>query len=102
MSIVGIHKARKKPVEIEFIQFTNMVHAGEIERWTNLKARYDDSSGKDLIYIETLEGNLIANLNDYIIKGINGEFYPCKPEIFNKTYDVLDEVIEKDCVWSEE
>ena len=90
MSTITIHKAKKKPVEIEFIQFKNMVSAGEIERWTNLKAVHDDSSGKDLMYIDTLEGVMTANIGDYIVKGVNGEFYPVKPEIFEKTYEVLD------------
>lgn len=102
MSIVRIHKARKKPLEVEFIQFTNMVHAGEIERWTNLSAVYNDDNGSEIMFIDTLEGSMIAKHGDYIIKGVDGEFYPCKPDIFHKTYDVLDEVIEKDCVWSKE
>jgi len=37
--------------------------------------------------IQTLEGDMLARIGDWIIKGINGEFYPCKPEIFEKTYD---------------
>lgn len=102
MSIVRIHKARKKPVEVEFIQFTNMVHAGEIERWSNLSAVYNDDNGSEIMFIDTLEGSMIAKHGDYIIKGVGGEFYPCKPDIFHKTYDVLDEVIEKDFVWSKE
>ncbi|CAL4858182.1 hypothetical protein BRC2024_KWYBBTRE_CDS_0079 [Acinetobacter phage vB_AbaM_AB-Navy-v2] len=39
--------------------------------------------------IETLEGTMTASLNDYIVQGVNGEYYPCKPEIFDKTYDVV-------------
>jgi len=41
----------------------------------------------DVILIETLEGDMKATSGDYIIKGVNGEFYPCKPDIFKKTYD---------------
>lgn len=41
--------------------------------------------------IETLEGVMKANVGDYIIKGVNGEFYPCKPDIFEKTYDKADD-----------
>ena len=37
--------------------------------------------------IETLEGTMRASVGDYIIKGVNGEFYPCKPDIFEKTYE---------------
>ena len=43
------------------------------------------------VYIETLEGKMLANYGDYIIKGVNGEFYPCKPDIFEKTYDKADD-----------
>jgi hypothetical protein len=39
--------------------------------------------------IRTCEGDMIANINDWIIKGVNGEFYPCKPDIFKKTYDIV-------------
>ncbi len=42
------------------------------------------------VYIETLEGKMLASYGDYIIKGVNGEFYPCKPDIFEKTYDESD------------
>lgn len=41
--------------------------------------------------METLEGDMKANIGDYIIKGVNGEFYPCKPDIFTKTYEEVTE-----------
>ena len=44
------------------------------------------NKGTTLI-IHTLEGDMEASINDYIIKGVNGEFYPCKPDIFDKTYE---------------
>lgn len=87
---MNIKKARKKPVEIEFIQFTDMVNVDEIERWTNLQAVYDYGNDGKGMYIDTLEGVMTANIGDYIVKGVNGEFYPVKPEIFEKTYEVLD------------
>jgi hypothetical protein len=43
--------------------------------------------GTNSFYIPTLEGNMKAQMNDWIIKGVNGEFYPCKPDIFEKTYE---------------
>lgn len=43
------------------------------------------------MYIETLEGTMKASVGDYIIKGVNGEFYPCKPDIFEKTYEEVTE-----------
>jgi len=42
------------------------------------------------IIIPTLEGDMIASTGDYIIKGVNGEFYPCKPDIFKKTYEEVE------------
>ena len=47
--------------------------------------------GKLSISIETLEGVMTAGIGDYIIKGVNGEFYPCKPDVFEKTYEAVDE-----------
>lgn len=44
-----------------------------------------------VMYIETLEGTMKANVGDYIITGVNGEQYPCKPDIFNKTYETVSE-----------
>lgn len=44
---------------------------------------------KGELYIYTLEGNLHASIGDYIIKGVNGKFYPCKPDIFEKTYELV-------------
>lgn len=87
---MNIKKARKKPVEIEFIQFENMVSVGEIERWTNLQAVYDYGNDGKIMYIDTPEGVMTANIGDYIVKGVNGEFYQVKPDIFEKTYEVID------------
>lgn len=44
-----------------------------------------------IVYIETLEGTMKADVGDYIITGVNGEQYPCKPDIFNKTYEMVSE-----------
>ncbi|AAX92428.1 hypothetical protein TwortDSMZ_028 [Staphylococcus phage Twort] len=84
-----IQKARKKPVEIEFVQFTDLESAEEIENWSNGQVRYCVSRHQGYLIIKTLEGNLEARLNDYIVQGVHGEFYPVKPEIFHKTYEVL-------------
>lgn len=46
---------------------------------------------KDKVKIPTLEGDMLASVGDYIIKGVNGEFYPCKPDVFEKTYDACDD-----------
>ena len=44
--------------------------------------------GKPFVVIDTLEGSMRANVGDYVIRGVNGEFYPCKPDVFAKTYEV--------------
>ena len=90
---MNIKKARKKPVEIEFMQFNNIDNAHYISQWTAGKIKYKVSRKFDIgyMYIETLEGTMTASLGDYIVKGVNGEFYPVKSDIFNKTYEVIEE-----------
>ena len=54
------------------------------------------------MYVETLEGTMTRSLGDYIVKGVNGEFYPVKPDIFERTYDILPDVIKADYIWDKE
>ena len=77
-------KYRKKPVVIEAIQYDGY-HTGKIHDFCGDKVL--EPVGKDYIEIVTLEGVMRASKGDYIIKGVNGEFYPCKPDIFEKTYE---------------
>jgi len=86
---MNVKKARKKPVEIEFMQFKDMGNVDDIETWTNLKAVYDYGNDGKIMYIDTLEGVMTANIGDYIVKGLNGEFYPVKPDVFEKSYEVI-------------
>ena len=81
-------KFRKKPVVIEAIQW-NGGNYEEIKGFVgkSLLGGLDD----DDLLIKTLEGNHRANKNDWIIKGVKGEFYPCKPDIFEQTYDKVEE-----------
>ena len=78
-------KYRKKPVEIEAVKW-NGRNFKEIEELQNKNEqqlqRYENE-----ILIFTLEGTMKASLGDYIIKGVSGEIYPCKPDIFNLTYE---------------
>ena len=80
-------KYRKKPVVIEAIQF-NGRNSADIHEFCGDKVR--EPVGKDYLEIETLEGVHIASPGDYIIKGIKGEFYPCKPDIFEMTYEKVE------------
>lgn len=92
-------KYRKKPVEIEAIQWTGENQREMFDFLTNGKKmdEYMTANGKNFyidhskvrggLIIRTLEGEHIASIGDYIIKGVVGEFYPCKPDIFRDTYD---------------
>lgn len=77
-----INKYRKKPVIIEAIQW-NGKNLTEIDSFVGGSIAIKGTS----LVIHTLEGDMEASINDYIIKGVNGEFYPCKPDIFDKTYE---------------
>ena len=82
-------KYRKKPVVIEAVQFKGDLALGENPMPDEIKNnrevfRLSQSSN---LMIKTLEGTMIANRGDWIIKGIKGEFYPCKPDIFEATYE---------------
>ena len=81
-------KFRKKPVVVEAVQFTGE-NAFEVWRFmgesrlvTNTELHHTDSP-----VIHTLEGQLVASPGDWVIKGVMGEFYPCKPDIFAATYE---------------
>lgn len=85
------NKYRKKPVVISAAQLTeenaaelfcDLQHLGAA-----LNIRKDKATGVTTLVIRTLEGDMTANCGDYIIRGINGEHYPCKPDIFAKTYE---------------
>jgi hypothetical protein len=82
-------KFRKKPVIIDAINFRGTNIDGEkkeIQLFFGLHNFIWDTHNNNLI-IPTLEGEMIASPGDWIIKGVNGEYYPCKPNIFVKTYD---------------
>ncbi len=82
-------KFRKKPVVIEAVQFTGK-NFNEVDEFTGKQFRASGTEGKEMV-IQTLEGAMTASLNDFIIKGENGEFYPCKPDVFEKTYEPVSE-----------
>lgn len=79
-----VRRYRKKPVTIEAIQYDGSNY-NEVS----------DFVGNDVVaahngqlIVKTLEGELVAPIGDFIIRGVKGEFYPCKPDIFMMTYDV--------------
>lgn len=73
---------RKKPVVIEAVQYLG-TNFDEIEAFVGGDAEF--RSGE--LIVATLEGPLHASPQDWIIKGVKGEFYPCKPDIFEATYE---------------
>jgi hypothetical protein len=84
---------RKKPIVIEAIQLE------DLEVYTLMSIQHLVGLGKDIfevkgdgLIIKTLEGDMRASIGDWIIKGVQGEFYPCKPDIFEKTYEKVAEV----------
>lgn len=88
-----LKKYRKKPVVIEAIQY-NGENCEELEEFTGIRMFHFWED--DAIEIPTLEGNHKCSVNDFVIKGVKGEFYPCKPDIFEATYEeVIDEINEK-------
>lgn len=80
-------KYKNKPVVVEAIQFDGD-NFYEVEQFTKGEA-FCGPLG--MLFIGTLEGEMLVSEGDYIIKGVEGEFYPCKPDIFHKTYEEVEE-----------
>ena len=81
---------RKRPVEIEAMEFAGSPRvATKIIEWALASGgmiRYH-SGPRECLSINTLEGTMTADVGDWIIRGVQGEFYPCKPDIFLATYE---------------
>ena len=89
-----INKYRKKPVIVEAVIWTgnNIDEVKELAKSAVENIIFVNNN----LYIETLEGNMNVSVGDYIIKGIAGEFYPCKPDIFKETYETVSMVSDND------
>lgn len=89
-------KYKKKPVIIEAFKWTGDINQTEEPDWIvraimNGTVFFPNKETEEVkLCINTLEGTMTANRGDYIIQGINGELYPCKPDIFDKTYEVIE------------
>jgi hypothetical protein len=80
-----VRRYRKKPVVIEAIRWDG---ANCVDVFAFLGIPHEPHDEEfDEVVIETLEGAMTASIGDYVIKGIKGEFYPCKPEIFDASYE---------------
>lgn len=81
---------RTKPCEIEAVQWTGknpseiMMFVGE----SNYTMHWNPHK-TPIFIIHTLEGNMAASIGDYIIRGLRGEYYPCKPDVFQQKYEVI-------------
>lgn len=86
-------KFRKKPVVIEAYRYT-ADSCLDICAWASIEHEggfEPQTCGVDMLVIETLEGPMRADPGDWIIRGVAGEFYPCKPDVFVATYEPADE-----------
>ena len=81
---------RKKPIVIEAVQWLGF-NLEEFLEFVPKEYKHEQFYNKftNSLQIKTLEGVMTVSLEDYVIKGVNGEFYPCKPDIFQKTYDEI-------------
>ncbi len=85
-------KFKKKPVVIEAEQWLGTEE--QTERLLSEGVIMKSSARDGSVLIPTLEGNMTCSVNDFIIKGIKGEYYACKPDIFELTYDLVEEVAQ--------
>ena len=91
-----MQKYRKKPVEIDAVQLHMFNMDSLIEQMRRDGYEVESFSQPPMravsgLKIKTLEGTMQANFGDWIIKGVQCEYYPCKPDIFEKTYDLVSE-----------
>ena len=82
-----IKKYVKKSIVVEAVQNTGD-NVSEIHEFMGDKSRPVYKLNGYVYLIDTLEGTMTANVGDYIIKGVKGEFYPCKPDVFEASYDI--------------
>ena len=80
---------RKKPVVIDAVQITTF-NDDELLAFLNEHVVPFEMVGDHSLVIHTLEGDMRADPQDWIIKGVKGEFYPCKPDIFEATYEAVE------------
>jgi hypothetical protein len=85
-----MQKFRKKPVVIDAIRISDNAFDGEHPNPEHVPGVIYNPRNRT-VEIETLEGVMIGNIGDWIIRGITGELYPCKPDIFEATYEAVDE-----------
>jgi hypothetical protein len=88
MKEMHMAKFRKKPVAIEAVQFDGSPQTAQAV--TEFAGKWAQPHADGSLTIHTLEGPLSASVGDWIIRGVKGEFYPCKPDIFAATYEPVE------------
>lgn len=88
-------KFRSKPVVIEAMQFTDeskdqCFHFVTCNKYASFDCDADIKKARPTLIIQTLEGDMKAQVGDWIIKGTRGEFYPCKPDVFAVKYEAVE------------
>ena len=86
-------KFRKKPIVIEVVQWFPNIEVDGVYAHRERYSAYPENNytGKIVGLIKTLEGTMEVSPGDWVITGVNGEKYPCKPDIFEKTYDLVED-----------
>ena len=85
-------KYRKKPVVIDACQFDGNIRSIDVFPISEVgKFKVGSENGQYYLIIPTLEGDMKALSGDWIIKGVKGEYYPCKPDVFEKTYELIEQ-----------
>jgi hypothetical protein len=93
-------KYRKKPVVIEAFQYDGDLKGSDgnyyIPEWAKTALEdgvmfFESTSEPMQLFIKTLEGKMLVSVGDYVIQGVQGELYPCKPDIFEMTYDEVED-----------
>ena len=84
----------KKPVVIDAMQYVGQADLTELKNWVEtfgveFRTFFNADAKNEGLSVNTLEGTMNVSVGDYIIRGLKGEFYPCKPDIFDLTYDVV-------------
>lgn len=82
-------KFRKKPVVVDAVQYDGT--SASVDRIMDMGGTKGINNSPEGLYISTLEGTMKADKGDWVIKGVQGELYPCKPDIFEKTYEPVEE-----------
>ncbi len=85
-------KFRKRPVVVEAMRNDGTTRqADAIRAWSGDKLQDHWTNRQTEFYVDTLEGRMTAVVGDWIIRGVQGEYYPCKPDIFEETYEPVDD-----------